>query len=197
MRTTEKKHLMDRSLVLLLSGVFCLFTLPVEHVSAQNTAVHSASGIEFQLYPTGYIGTARLTYPMLEKLTITFHVGFNVTDRRDLGEHDEETGSGIGVGAALRYFFKGEGSGLHAGVRSDLWFMDMTWQENSGLFGLTDIVIFQPTAQLGYTIVPKNSQLLFDATIAFGMEINIQTQGSPVGEGPVLLGALGASYRFR
>ena len=69
--------------------------------------------------------------------------------------------------------------------------------QNNGEMGFSDVIVWQPTGQFGYTIVPKNSQLLFDFTVAFGQEINIDTTGDPVGQGPILLGGIGASYRFR
>ena len=177
--------------------MLCIHGIHANPTFAQNTAIHTASGLEIQAYPAGFTGTGRLTYPIGTKLTWTFHVGVNITDRRDWGEHDDESGSGVGFGGVVRYFFNEEGSGFHAGVRNDLWFMDIEWMQNTGQMGFSDVIVWQPTAQFGYTIVPANSQLLFDFTLSFGQEINIDTTGDPVGQGPILLGGIGFSYRFR
>ena len=56
--------------------------------------------------------------------------------------------------------------------------------------------MLQPTARAGYAWLLSGKRLRLDATAALGAEINIQTQGEDVGEGVILLGGIGLSYRF-
>lgn len=162
----------------------------------QNMPTRFMVSAELEAYPAGFIGNVQFSRLFSPKQVITFHAGFNVTNRRDWGEHDDETGEGAGVGLSWRYYPKEAPAGLHVGVRSDLWFLGINWQQNSGTSGTTDVTVLQPTAQLGYTYAPPQSRWILDATVSLGAEINIKTAGEAVGEGAILLVGVGAGYRF-
>lgn len=155
-----------------------------------------SAGVSFQAYPAGIIGNAVYTFPSATNHALSLYAGFNATDRRDWGKHDDETGSGVGAGLGWRYFFKGAPAGFFTGARADLWFLQIDWVRDPRETGVTDITVLQPTAQLGYAFAPVYSPWLFDLSVSLGAEINVQTDGEPVGEGAILLVGVGVGYRF-
>jgi hypothetical protein len=62
--------------------------------------------------------------------------------------------------------------------------------------GATDVVVFQPTAQGGYTLLLGDSGFQVEGTVALGAEVNIRTKGEAVGQGAILLAGVGFAYRF-
>ena len=83
------------------------------------------------------------------------------------------------------------------GARTDLWFLDIDWSDAGGTrVGMTEVTVLQPTARAGYAWLLSGDRLRLNATLALGAEINIQTRGEDVGEGVILLGGFGLSYRF-
>jgi len=156
-----------------------------------------AVGVTVQAYPAGVILAARASLPIRARSTLTAHAAHNLTDRRDFGEHDNEEGGGPGFGLAFRRYLGTRYEGMHVGVRADLWFLEIDWQDDAPRrSGTTDIVVLQPTAQAGYTRTVANGRLVLEATVALGVEINIDTQGEAVGEGAILLGGLAMAYRL-
>jgi hypothetical protein len=151
------------------------------------------AGVELQAYPAGIIPAVHLRKSISDQDVITARIGSNITDRRDFGEHDDETGSGFGGGIGWRHFIKpsnpfaqaGLQSGLLYGARLDLWSLDMDWKD-PGRSGSTDILVLQPTAEFGYgwTHVSLGR---FETTLGLGMEINVDTDGEEVGEGLIVL----------
>jgi hypothetical protein len=166
--------------------------------AAAQAPVHRLSaGLELQGYPAGVIVAGRASLAISAADAIAVYLGYNATDRGDFGEHDDEEGGGPGFGAALRHSFGAAGGGWHIGARTDLWFLDIDWSDASGTrVGMTEVTVLQPTARAGYAWLLFGERLLLDATVALGAEINIQTQGEDVGEGVILLGGFGLSYRF-
>ncbi len=184
-------------LLLYIAGIACLIGAhAVQTASGQAPDRKFIRGISLQGYPAGFIGTGKFTYFYRSDQSATLYLGLNVTDRRDWGRHDDESGIGAGAGLAWRRYFDEDGLGWFLGVRTDLWFMQIDWEENSGASGTTDIVVFQPTAQVGYSFLPEGSRWVFEASAALGAEINLQTDGEPVGEGAIFLLGLGAGFRF-
>ena len=153
-------------------------------------------GLSIQAYPAGVIGNGHFTYFLRPQQTITVFLGGNITNRRDWGKHDDERGGGIGPGVGWRYYSRDQANGWFCGVRTDLWFLNIDWEDGATRNGNTDIVVFQPTAQAGYAFFPVQSRWVFEASASLGAEINIQTRGEPVGEGAILLIGFGASYTF-
>ena len=179
------------ALVLALIGVV---TLP-PRAGAQEKP--HAVGVTVQAYPAGVILAVRASLPIRARSTLTAHAAHNFTDRRDFGEHDNEEGGGPGFGLAFQRYLGTRYEGVHLGVRADLWFLKIDWQDDAPRrFGTTDIVVFQPTAQAGYTRTVANGSLVLEATVALGVEINIDTQGETVGEGAILLGGFAMAYRL-
>ena len=153
-------------------------------------------GVELQAYPAGIITSVQLSYIYSDKQLLTFNIGLNNTNRRDWGEHDNEEGSGSGFGLAWRHYLRNAARGLNLGLRTDFWFLAIDWEQDSGASGTSDITVFQPTAQLGYSLPLQNGRWIIHGSVSLGAEINVQTSGQPVGEGAILLLGLSAGYRL-
>lgn len=150
---------------------------------------------EFQAYPTGLIPGIRLEKGFGEKNAAHLRLGYQIIDHRDLGKHDDETGSGWGFTLGYQRFFKEGFKGIFVGARSDLWFNKIDWAMNDGTSGKSDIVVVQPTAQAGWLFLFGEKWLL-SPTLAFGYEFNVKTEGEPTGEGAIVLLGLNFGHRF-
>ena len=180
----------------LVLALVSVVTLP-PRAGAQEMNKPHAVGVTVQAYPAGIILAAHASLPIRARSTLTAHAAHNFTDRRDFGEHDNEEGRGPGFGLAFRRYLGARYEGVHLSVRADLWFLEIDWQDDAPRrSGTTDIVVLQPTAQAGYTRTVANGRLVLEATVALGVEINIDTQGEAVGEGAILLGGLAMAYRL-
>lgn len=174
--------------VRLTSAALCLFFL---FCFVKSQAQHSADiGFEFQAYPTGLIPGLRLEVPLSEHYAASFRLGYNHIRHGDAGKHEDERGQGWGGTIGLKRYFAEGKKGWFAGVRTDLWFNSIDWKDNIGqpdeAVGNTDIVVVQPTLELGYCLRKTESWFLAPS-LAFGREWNVHTDGSPTGEGPILL----------
>ncbi len=152
-------------------------------------------GIEIQTYPTGQIPSLNYAYSFGENAAIEARIGYNFVDHRDLGVQDDEKGGGFGgsIGYAHRIW-----SLLRLGVRTDIWWNEIDWKMDPDtpqeVTGTTNVTVFQPTLTLDYPIPLGNWFLT--PRIAFGAEINVQTDGEEVGQGAILLGGVGFSRAF-
>ena len=174
------------------------FCIPWTRISqAQAPDRQFVRGLAVQAYPAGVIFNGHFAYFYKPNQSIGVYLGYNLTNRRDWGEHDDEQGGGAGAGLAWRYYFKEKGvNGLHAGIRTDMWFMTIDWEEDTGQEGETEISVLQPTVQLGYSFFPQESRLTFELNASLGAEFNVLTRGEDVGEGAILLVGFGFGYRF-
>ena len=156
---------------------------------------------EFQAYPTGLIPGLRLEKGFAEKNAVSLRLGYQIIDHRDLAEHDDETGNGFGFSLGYkRYLSKKENyQGLFAGIRNDFWWNEIDWVTHvileNDITGTTDITVVQPTAELGYQWVSESGWALAPS-IAFGMEINVKTEGEATGQGGILLLGVLLGKRF-
>lgn len=146
-------------------------------------------GVEAQLYPAGLIVGPHFERPLSDRDVLTTRVAANLTERQDFGEHDDESGVGFGGGAGWRRFAKHGYQGWFWGGRIDLWFLSIDWEDRRGgmdVEGETDIVVVQPTAELGYGWAQEGGGR-WDLSASLGAEINVDTDGEDVGEGAILL----------
>jgi len=187
---------------------FCLVAagLLVTTPSAAAQVLPFSPLLEAQVYPAGgiLVGGARLG-------PIDIHAGWNHTRRGNFGEHDNERGGGPGIGAS---FWRGGATsapnapgapdapgavsgllgitGLHAGLRLDVWYLDIDWWDSvtGGITpppitfrrrGSTQVTVLQPTVRIRFDL--PGTQL--GITAAFGAEINVVTDGEDVGEGAI------------
>lgn len=176
-----------------------LLFLPIFLVSL-STFAQTSAGIETQVYPAGIIPGIRFDLGISEHLNLISKVGYNVTNRRDWGKHDREEGGGLGLSLGLeRSGFLAEK--LFISIRADLWFMEIDWEENETICpivapcievatpGQTNITVLQPTIGLGY-MLPISEKYFVKPSLSFGYEINVETDGEPVGEGAILLAGI-------
>ncbi|RNC83855.1 MAG: hypothetical protein ED557_08775 [Balneola sp.] len=190
---------------LTMKKLFLLFVLLFLPALSQ---AQVGTGLNVQAYPAGIITDAYLDVDLSSNLTLTTGVGYNFTNRRDWGEHDNEEGGGPG------FSFKIEKKGfinenLSLILRSDIWFMDIDWineepcpssSSSCGRGeiiqnpGTTEVTVIQPTIGLGYGLSPREN-LLIMPTLSFGYEINMETKGEAVGEGAILLLGFKLGYK--
>jgi len=150
-------------------------------------------GGEVQAYPAGVITALHAQREASEHGAWTLRAGYNVTDRDDYGEHDDEHGGGPGVGVGYRYALAPRAEdGWLVGARADLWYLDIDWKDNPGDSGSTDVLVLQPTVEAGYGWWFAAGRL--ELTVAAGAEINVHEDGEDVGQGAI--GLIGVTYLF-
>ncbi len=159
--------------------------------TAQDTTeqqLHFYIGTEVQAYPTGAIPA--LFLELSKENGNSFHAkfGYNIVRHRDLGVHDFEIGGGYGFTVGYKRYFKNQGlRGFYAGLRSDLWFNKLDWEDYSfdasqqkiGIItkGQSKIIVLQPTIIAGYQLTMGSERITFSPQLAFGWEINVSTKG--------------------
>ena len=158
-------------------------------------------GAEFQAYPTGLIPGLVFEFGFAERNGVHLKLGYNIFDHRDLGEHDDEDGSGLGISMGYRRYFQDGQGGFLLGARSDVWFNGVDWIDNPGeplqTVGHTDLIVVQPTVEAGYQWKLANNQLRLAPHAAFGWEWNARTEGSDTGQGAIVLVGVRLQYRVK
>jgi hypothetical protein len=154
---------------------------------------------EFQAYPTGLIPGLRIEKDINEKSSIHLRLGYNFIRHGSKGVHEDERGDGYGFTLGYKRHFNEGHKGLFLGLRNDIWFNSLEWQDNIDnvdfVMGQTDVTVVQPTLEAGYSFVSSNGWVV-SPSIAFGFEINAKTDGSEVGEGAILLLGVQLGKRF-
>lgn len=169
----------------------CLFS---GFINAQEMGyVTTDIGGSFQWYPTGTISELHLAFNSRYHHSVLFRLGYNKTNRKDHGEHDDEKGDGWGGSVGYRYYFKPFPHKFFIGTRCDLWRMNIDWKEGTQS-GLSKTWTLQPVFEIGYTFF-INDQMFITPSLANGAEINISTEGQNVGQGFITL--LGISLGAR
>ncbi|MEZ4886746.1 MAG: hypothetical protein R3E32_18605 [Chitinophagales bacterium] len=179
----------------LLIFVSLFFLVSFSTIEAQNIGI----GIEAQKYAAGHILGGRIDIGIGDYNNLNVRVGYNFARHEDFGVHQDETGGGWGGSLGFRHYTSPDKSALFLGVRTDLWFNTIDWIDFIGqvdeVSGTTDIVVLQPTIEIGYGFL-LNDRILIAPSAAFGWEWNIKVDGADVGEGAILLGGVQVSYRF-
>jgi hypothetical protein len=145
-------------------------------------------GVEVQAYPAGVIPGIQARHRLTNADTITFRIAANITDRGDWGEHEDESGDGWGGGVGWRRAQSGDldTDGWWYGARVDLWDLSIDWNDPGARTGKTDVLVLQPTVELGYGWTTKSAGR-FELGAGIGVEINVDTTGEDVGEGTIFL----------
>ncbi|MCC6724199.1 MAG: hypothetical protein IT258_06775 [Saprospiraceae bacterium] len=155
-------------------------------------------GLEFQVYPTGIIPGFRIEKSVNKYDVANARVGYQIINHRDQGLHDDEKGSGYGLSLGYKHYFEKYFSGINLGIRTDVWFNSIDWKtttDTGTLKGKSDIIVLQPTLELGWAFLLGDNMVLTPA-IAAGFEKNIKTKGEKTGEGLILLAGITAAYRM-
>ena len=152
---------------------------------------------EVQVYPAGVIPSVQARKTLGTQDQIYARVAGNFTDRQDFGEHDDETGSGFGVGVGWRHYLTPwtqstetvsgyRPDGWQYGARLDVFDLHIDWTDPGNRTGHTDIIVVQPSIEFGYGWSNTSIGRL-EANLGLGAEINVDTDGDDVGEGAILL----------
>lgn len=154
-------------------------------------------GASVQVYPTGVIVGHTANW-INDTQHIELRGAYNFAERSENGKHDDEDGGGPGIGAAYHHFFPvGEFTGFY-GARLDLWSLEIDWKDQRNgakLRGSSEVVVLQPTAELGMKFTPdQNWDILL--SLSAGAEINVDTDGEDVGEGAIGLAGFSVLRRF-
>jgi hypothetical protein len=171
-----------RTVTLLLLGALLIVVPSVVHAGPL--------GAEIRVYPAGLMPSIRAEFDLGTGGLLLGQIGYNATDRRDWGEHQDESGGGFGLGAGWLHPLSGR---WIAGVRVDYWWLAIDWTD-PGREGSSDVGVLQPTVNAGYRWPAGNWDL--EATLAIGGEFNVRTDGEDVGEGWIVLAGFGALFNF-
>jgi hypothetical protein len=164
-----------------------------EESFAKGKAINT--GFQIQWYPAGLIPSIESEWVLTNRLSLSTRLGMNLADRQDFSPfHDHEEGEAFGGSIGLRYYRNANSfKGWFIGLKTDLWDMTIDWGNtiSQNTKGSTDILILQPTFELGYLHQIGNSKWNVGASLALGFEINIKTVGEEVAQGKVSLLGLG------
>lgn len=188
-------------LSILLAGLLYSTAFTQSGAASQSSATLRSLAFEFQAYPTGLIPGLRFDYLFKSRHSLHLRAGYNRVRHGDLGVQDGERGDGFGGTLGYRYYFRKGWSGWFAGPRADIWRNQLDWQDkddNGAVIssGISKIVVLQPTAEAGYLFLLGKSPWFVAPSLAFGVEINVKTEGAPMGEGTILLLGVCVGRRF-
>ena len=151
---------------------------------------------QVQLYPTGIIPGLKIDKSIGAHSRLSLRLGANIFDHEDLGVQDEEVGEGFGFSVGYQYYPAENKIGLHLELKNDIWWNSVEWVDNErSISGSTDIIVVQPTINLGYTFM-LGSRVAISPSAGLGLEWNVKTEGEPTGEGPIGLVGLSAGIRI-
>ncbi len=148
-------------------------------------------GAEVRAYPAGIVPGVEGRVALDDDETVFLRAGWNVTDRGDWGEHDDESGGGPGFGFGWRkHEGAPDGSGPFYGLAMDFWFLDVDWRDGPAAAptatGNSDLLVWQPTGEVGWAWRIGRTWML-EGTFAVGAEVDVVTNGESVGQGPIVL----------
>jgi hypothetical protein len=179
---------MKRSIILFFI-IFIQVKMTAQEMGYNTTDI----GGEFQWYKAGTITGLHIAFNSKLHHSVLFRIGYNKTDRKDWGEHNDEKGSGWGGTVGYRYYFNPFPHKFFIGARTDVWRMTIDWKDGL-LEGTSKTWTIQPTFETGYTFF-VNDQMFITPSLANGVEINMKTDGQDVGHGFITL--LGISLGVR
>ena len=152
-------------------------------------------GAEFRGYPSGEIISGSLGTPLGNNYYGAASVAYNFAQRGNNGRHDDENGGGFGGGLTVDKYFRPGQVGWFLGGRAELFFLNIDFRD-PGRSGNSDIVVLQPTARGGYAFAfGEKRRYGVQLGLSVGAEINVHTRGEKVGDGAIVLGGIGFTYR--
>ena len=77
--------------------------------------------------------------------------------------------------------------GAVSGTAQDVWDLEIDWEDPGPVTGSTDVIVVQPTAEVGYGFRLGEDGWRVELTFGLGAEINVDTDGDDVGEGAIAL----------
>ncbi len=194
-------HYFKQLALFLLISLFITSALFAQQLEHSKSLHERQIGVEVQWYPAGWIIGPVFNYFIAPKHILNFRAGVNIIDRHDWsGLNDSEKGTGYGGSIGYRYLFTPKKSSFFAGARVDLWSTNIKWENKTGTpqatSGTTNILVLQPSAEIGYWIRFKRSDWSMVLAGGVGQEINIETDGREVGQGGMWLLGISGYYSF-
>lgn len=183
-----------------LTMLIVMFLIVTSQMSAQDSQkVNGIIGQEIQVYPTGIIPGLKYELPIGGLSALYLRAGYQIIDHRDLGVQDNETGSGYGFSLGYKKYLSSDQLGWAFMLKTDLWFNTIDWETTNIagelITGQSKIKVLQPTLQAEYGF-SLSEKIILSPSVAFGIEWNIATEGSDVGEGSILLLGLSLGYKL-
>ena len=155
--------------------------------------------LELQAYPTGFISGITYEHYLGSSSSLSFRLGANPFDHRDLGVHDGEEGRGFGGSIGYKKYLRTDRMKWFWSIRSDVWKNEVDWFDieasNDRITGTTSILVLQPTVSLGYSLITLQ-HIYISPSLSFGYEWNVKTEGQPTGEGSIILLGISIGKRF-
>jgi Protein of unknown function (DUF3575) len=151
-------------------------------------------GGEFQHYGKGFIAVVHLAYNARIHHSVQLRIGYNKSDWKDEGEHDNEEGGGPGLSIGYRYYFPVRPHGFFLGVRTDYYRLSIDWRQ-ANVSGKSKINVFQPSFEMGYMLL-INDMFFITPTIGAGVQANVTTNGESCGDGFLFLPGVSAGWKF-
>lgn len=189
-------HLQNKFLILSI----LLFSAVLVHAQPEEIKfIRYRSGISAQLYPAGIISTINVDLFLNPESSILFRFGRNDADRKNFSPYnDNEKGTGTGISIGYRFHRALKKGEFIAGLHCDNWNMWIDWKNDIDkptlTRGTTYTLVIQPWIEAGYYYSLKQSSFGMMVNLGFGREINVITEGKPVGQGWMASATLGISY---
>ena len=180
--------------ILIYCFVFCI--LASDSVKAQEQKITTISrflaGAEVQWYPAGWLIGPVANYRITPKHILNTRIAINIANRHNWsGLNDDERGVGYGGSIGYRYLFHPSKNSFFIGTRGDLFRSVIKWKNKPGTpqetSGSTTIIVYQPSAELGYWLNTAHDKLHIVFAGGAGKEINVKTTGREVGQGGMWL----------
>ncbi len=195
---------MIKYIVLLISCLIFNYSIAQENKGLSERPYEL--GVEYQMYPTGYIPSIKFEFGIGKYLKhgLNLSLGYNIARRKGWGQHEDERGGGYGGGIGYRYYINRVFEGLYMGAKVAVWDTKIDWRNsgtdeilwtNDDVFSSTDILILQPTLEIGYKFRLREKFIL-SPQLSLGWEYNAKTIGDPVGQGAIFLWGGDIAYRF-
>jgi hypothetical protein len=140
---------MKRSILLALVAFFCLsFT-----VRAQDLGYNTKdAGVEYQWVKDCPGINLQLAFNAKIHHSIITSLGYKDVWRPIPNTHNNEKGKGFGGSLGYRYYFGVIPKGIYLGARAHIWSLSM-YRSADNTAANTNLIIGQPSAELGYTAV--------------------------------------------
>jgi hypothetical protein len=151
-------------------------------------------GAEFQDYYRGNMTCLHLAYNFPIHSGIQFRVGYNKSNWKGAGLHDNEEGQGPVFSLGYRYYTLVRPHGFFFGAHLDFSRLTIDWREGA-ITGTSKISALQPTIELGYMFL-INDMVFITPSVGTGIQTNLKTEGQKVGDGSVFTTGISAGWKF-
>lgn len=179
---------------ILFSPLICL-AISCSSAASQDLGYRTIDvGGEYQHYGKGYIAVVHLAYNATVHHSAQLRIGYNKSNWKADGKHDNEEGGGPGISLGYRYYFLVRPHGFFLGARADYWRLSIDWRQGS-IKGKSKINVFQPSAEMGYMFL-INDMFFFTPALGVGVQSNITTNGESCGDGFLFLPGISAGWKF-